>query len=86
MPSLSFVVQKYLLLDGCSVASGRLVSSLNDVSNERSRLMDQQIIERVFMNRLDDKYYPWMKFRMFCISFDFVYEIVFLVISHVKIY
>lgn len=59
MPGLSFIAQKYLCLVGSSVASERLVSSLNDVvSDERSRLTDQHITERVFMNRLDDKYWP----------------------------
>lgn len=59
MPGLSPVAQKYLSLVGSSVASERLVSSLNDiVSDERSRLTDQHITERVFMNRLDNKYWP----------------------------
>ncbi|GBM27930.1 hypothetical protein AVEN_215904-1, partial [Araneus ventricosus] len=44
---------------GSSVASERLVSALNDVgSDERCRLTDQLIAERVFMSRLDDKYWP----------------------------
>ncbi|GBL81128.1 hypothetical protein AVEN_83186-1 [Araneus ventricosus] len=48
--------QKYLSLVGSSVASERLVPALNDVgSDERCRLMDQLIAERVFMSRLDDK-------------------------------
>ncbi|GBM64531.1 Rootletin [Araneus ventricosus] len=52
-------VQKYLSLVGSSVVSERLVSTLNDVvSDERCRLTDQHIAERVFMTRLDDKYWP----------------------------
>ncbi|GBN42641.1 Retrovirus-related Pol polyprotein from transposon TNT 1-94 [Araneus ventricosus] len=42
-----------------SLASERLVSTLNDVvSNERCRLTDQHNDERVFRSRLDDKYWP----------------------------
>ena len=59
MPGLSFIAQKYLSLIGSSVASERLVSSLNDVvSDERSRLTDRHITERVFLNRLGNKYWP----------------------------
>ncbi|GBM99510.1 hypothetical protein AVEN_1072-1 [Araneus ventricosus] len=44
---------------GSSVASERLVSTLNDVvSDERCQLTDQHIAGRVFMSRLDDKYWP----------------------------
>ncbi|GBO00130.1 hypothetical protein AVEN_260985-1 [Araneus ventricosus] len=42
---------------GSSLASERLVSTLNDVvSDERCRFTDQHIAERVFMSSLDDKY------------------------------
>nr|XP_022910900.1 zinc finger BED domain-containing protein 4-like [Onthophagus taurus] len=59
MPGLSFIAQKYLCLVGSSVASERLVSTLNDiVSDERTRLTDQHIVERVFLNRLENKYWP----------------------------
>lgn len=58
MSTLALVAEKYLCIVGSSVASERLVSSLNDiVSDERSRLTDKHIIERVFMNRLDNKYW-----------------------------
>ncbi|GBN45892.1 hypothetical protein AVEN_164620-1 [Araneus ventricosus] len=44
---------------GSSVTSERLVSALSDVvSDKRSLLTDQHIAERVFMSRLDDKYWP----------------------------
>ncbi|GBM18849.1 hypothetical protein AVEN_203122-1 [Araneus ventricosus] len=46
-------------LVGSSVASERLVSTLNDgVSDERCRLTDQHIAEKVLMSRLDNKYWP----------------------------
>ncbi|GBM70655.1 hypothetical protein AVEN_206873-1 [Araneus ventricosus] len=44
---------------GISVGFERLVSTFNDViSNEKCRLTYQHIAERVFMSRLDDKYWP----------------------------
>lgn len=57
MPGLSYIARKNLTLHGSSVPSERLVSTLNDiVSNERCRLTDQHITERVFMNRIHEKY------------------------------
>ncbi|KAG8172930.1 hypothetical protein JTE90_022837 [Oedothorax gibbosus] len=59
MPGLSAVAFKYLTVIGSSVASERLVSTLNDVlSDKRCRLTDQHITERVFMNRLEEQYWP----------------------------
>ncbi|CAH1114887.1 unnamed protein product [Psylliodes chrysocephalus] len=53
MAALSSVALKYLAVVGSSVTSEKLVSALNAiVTDDRSRLTDAHITERVFMNRV----------------------------------
>lgn len=59
MPALASIACKYLTIVGSSVSSERLVSTVNAavVSDERSRLTDEHITERVFLTRVHKKYW-----------------------------
>lgn len=58
MSTLSKVALKYLCLVGSSLPSEKLTDILNvQVSNEDNDMIEQRIVERVFLNRLQDKYW-----------------------------
>ncbi|XP_030762679.1 zinc finger BED domain-containing protein 4-like [Sitophilus oryzae] len=58
MTALSSIAMKYLTVVGSSVASERLVSTLNSiVKDDRSRLTDRHVTERVFMYRCSKSFW-----------------------------